>query len=174
MNLYKINSNQDAIDSLSSPTHSLPVRSIGWRPDESSTESVTHPCSVLHYLSTRLLTTVSIPSSGPILYTTTIDGQFRLWGCMIDEPDFFSLWITLNINPSPTTSSPLSTKRFLPVSTAWVRTLQMDQVTESGYDASIGRAKGGTKDDFLTVLSDGSIHLTTVFVRPQSLNPPPS
>lgn len=80
-----------------------------------------------------------------------MDGSFRLWGCMIDEPDFFSLWATLDVR------STLS--GCLPVSTSFVRTLQMWEFQD----------RMGTKDTFATIFSDGSVHETVVTVSPPRL-----
>lgn len=90
--------------------------------------------------------------SGPILYTTTRDGAFHIWGCMIDEPDFFSLWETLDVH----TSNPL----FVPLSTSYLKTEAMWPESE----VENASKKKGTRDEFVTVLSDGSVYLTRVSV----------
>jgi len=71
---------------------------------------------------------------------------FRIWGCVIDEPDFFSLWTSLDVNAS--------LPQQVPLATCYWRTKE----TESGK----GTPRGGTEDEFVTVFIDGSVHLTTV------------
>ena len=85
-------------------------------------------------------------SSGPVLFTETVDGVFRIWGCVIDEPDFFSLWTSLDVH----TALP----KQVPLATSYWRT----KATEAGK----GTPRGGTEDEFVTVFIDGSVHLTTV------------
>lgn len=96
-------------------------------------------------------TYVSSTSSGPILFTTTLDGVFRIWGCMIDEPNFFSLWATLDVH----TTLPYH----IPLATCFRRTRQLFPVKDGE------ERRKGTKDDFVTVFSDGSAWTTTVEVR---------
>ena len=67
---------------------------------------------------------------------------------MIDEPDFFSLWATLDVH----TTLP----SHIPLATAFRRTRDMWPAEEG---------KKGAKDDFVTVFSDGSVWSTTVTVR---------
>lgn len=68
---------------------------------------------------------------------------------MIDEPDFFSLWATLDVH----TTLPSS----IPLATCFRRTRPM-------WPAADGEQKKGAKDDFVTVFSDGSIWATTITV----------
>ncbi|GAA6014379.1 hypothetical protein JCM11491_007034 [Sporobolomyces phaffii] len=58
--------------------HSIRLKSIDWRKTSSSGSD-----------------------SGPVLMTTTIQNKIHLWGCVIDEPKQFSLWITLPSPPPP-------------------------------------------------------------------------
>ncbi|SCZ99406.1 BZ3501_MvSof-1269-A2-R1_Chr7-1g09217 [Microbotryum saponariae] len=84
------------------------------------------------------------PSSEPILFTETIDGVFRIWGCVIDEPDRFSLWASLDVASGLNQRVPLMTKR--------LRGHTMVQDTEP-------EARGrefSTTDEFLVVFTDGS------------------
>lgn len=74
--------------------------------------------------------------------------MFRIWGCMIDEPDFFSLWATLDVHAS--------LPRHVPLATCFRGTRDM-------WPEEEGRR--GTEDEFFTVCGDGSVHLTTVSVR---------
>lgn len=104
------------------------------------------------FYSISLLQNVDLPifSSGPILFTATVDGIFRIWGCMIDEPDFFSLWATLDVHAS--------LPKHVPLATCFKATRDM-------WPAKEGEpTRRGTKDEFVTVFSDGSVHLTTVAV----------
>ncbi|GAA5871377.1 hypothetical protein JCM8547_002650 [Rhodosporidiobolus lusitaniae] len=103
--------------------HSVRIRSIGWRSSD------------------------DIADSGPVLFTLTVDGAFRIWGSMIDEPSFFSLWATLDVHASS------SLPKHLPVTTLYWRTTKMDGRLEG---------TGGTKDEFVTVYADGGVGLTTV------------
>ncbi|GAA5944657.1 Rav1p [Sporobolomyces koalae] len=59
--------------------HTCRLMSIAWRQPSS------HPTS----------------DSGPVLVTTTIEHRVHLWGCVIDEPNDFSLWISLPSIPTP-------------------------------------------------------------------------
>ncbi|GAA5892396.1 hypothetical protein JCM5296_003587 [Sporobolomyces johnsonii] len=102
--------------------HSVRLRSVSWRPTDDSADS------------------------GPILCTQTIDGVFRLWGCVIDEPDFFSLWTSLDVHAI--------LPKQLPLATMYWRTREMANAEDP--------ARRGTEDDFVTVFTDGSVHLTTV------------
>ncbi|KAL8278398.1 hypothetical protein RQP46_009290 [Phenoliferia psychrophenolica] len=113
-----------AVEFRSNAWHSLRIRSIGWRPTDDPADS------------------------GPILFTTTLDGVFRIWGCMIDEPDFFSLWATLDVHAT--------LPSHIPLSTSFRRTRAMWPKDEEGVQ------KKGAKDDFVTVFSDGSVWSTTV------------
>lgn len=72
---------------------------------------------------------------------------------MIDEPDFFSLWATLDVHSSTFSSA-------VPLSTSFLKTEAMWPEVE---DENASKKKG-TRDEFVTVLSDGSVHLTTVSV----------
>ncbi|GAA5906755.1 hypothetical protein JCM6882_003293 [Rhodosporidiobolus microsporus] len=101
--------------------HSVRLRSISWRPSD------------------------DIADSGPVLFTQTIDGAFRIWGSMIDEPSFFSLWATLNVHST--------LPKHLPLVTLYWRTKGMKGRKEG---------TGGTEDQFVTVFSDGSVGLTIV------------
>ncbi|GAA5841848.1 hypothetical protein JCM11251_005402 [Rhodosporidiobolus azoricus] len=101
--------------------HSVRIRSVSWRPSD------------------------DVADSGPVLFTQTIDGAFRIWGSMIDEPSFFSLWATLNVHST--------LPKHLPLTTLYWRTNEMDGRKEG---------TGGTEDQFVTVFSDGSVGLTTV------------
>jgi hypothetical protein len=71
---------------------------------------------------------------------------------MIDEPHFFSLWATLDVH----SSLPMH----VPLATCFKATKEMWPL-QHGEE---GIAKRGTKDEFVTVFSDGSVHLTTVTV----------
>ncbi|BGO90977.1 hypothetical protein NBRC10512_002265 [Rhodotorula toruloides] len=102
--------------------HSVRIRSVSWRPSD------------------------DIADSGPVLFTQTIDGVFRVWGCVIDEPDFFSLWTSLDVHST--------LPKQLPLATLYWRTRPMERTQHP--------ERGGTEDDFVTVFSDGSVHLTTV------------
>lgn len=104
------------------------------------------PRQSMEYSSRRATVTNRFSSSGPILHTTTIDGHFRIWGCMIDEPLSFSLWATIDAHAE----LPIH----IPISTNFIRTRTMDSEKENG-----------TMDDFLTIFSDGSARMTTVTVR---------
>ncbi|KWU47634.1 hypothetical protein RHOSPDRAFT_31069 [Rhodotorula sp. JG-1b] len=84
--------------------------------------------------------------SGPVLFTQTMDGVFRIWGCVIDEPDFFSLWCALDVHST--------LPKQLPLATLYWRTRRM-----TGTGTAIS---SGTADEFVTVFSDGAVHLTTV------------
>ena len=94
------------------------------------------------------LTVHSAVSSGPVLFTQTMDGVFRIWGCVIDEPDFFSLWCALDVHST--------LPKQLPLATLYWRTRRM-----TGTGTAIS---SGTADEFVTVFSDGAVHLTTVSV----------
>jgi hypothetical protein len=98
-------------------------------------------------------------SSGPVLFTLTLDGRFRIWGSMIDEPSFFSLWATLDV------SLPASLPRHVPLTTLYWRTTPM---------AGRKEETGGMEDAFVTVFADGSVGLTTVSVRFHFSPAPPS
>ncbi|BGP39389.1 regulator of (H+)-ATPase in vacuolar membrane [Rhodotorula kratochvilovae] len=102
--------------------HSVRLRNISWRASD------------------------NLADSGPVLFTETVDGVFRIWGCVIDEPDFFSLWTSLDIHSS--------LPKQVPLATCYWRTREM----EGGK----GTPRGGTEDEFVTVFLDGSVHLTTV------------
>lgn len=85
-----------------------------------------------------------------MLYTQTIDGVFRIWGCEIDEPDFFSLWITLDPYSNLSTSPPLVT--------CFLRRRP---------EANVAELKEGSNnaiEDFVTAFADGSVYLTSVSV----------
>ena len=69
---------------------------------------------------------------------------------MIDEPDFFSLWATLDVH----TVLP----KHIPLATCFRHTKPMWPTVE-GQDT-----QRGTADQFVTVFSDGSVHETTVTV----------
>lgn len=71
---------------------------------------------------------------------------------MIDEPDFFSLWATLDVHAESDGS--------VPISTNFHRTTSMWEAKEGESGARMG-----TKDDFVTVFSNGSLYSTTVVVR---------
>ncbi|GAA5966449.1 hypothetical protein JCM3765_007577 [Sporobolomyces pararoseus] len=73
--------------SRSKAVHSIRLKSIEWR----------NPS----------ITSTTTSDSGPILMTTTIQNSIHLWGCVIDEPKEFSLWISIP-SPPPSTPSPLS------------------------------------------------------------------
>lgn len=103
------------------------------------------------------LTSHSAVSSGPVLFTQTMDGVFRIWGCVIDEPDFFSLWCALDVHST--------LPKQLPLATLYWRTRPM---TGTGTALS-----SGTKDEFVTVFSDGAVHLTTVEVSQCTRRRPP-
>ncbi|GAA5884959.1 hypothetical protein JCM16303_006492 [Sporobolomyces ruberrimus] len=60
--------------------HSVRLKGIEWRPATDSSDS-------------------TASDSGPILMTTTIENTLDLWGCVIDEPKEFSLWISLPHSP---------------------------------------------------------------------------
>ncbi|GAA5955789.1 hypothetical protein JCM8115_006854 [Rhodotorula mucilaginosa] len=102
--------------------HAARIRTIAWRPSD------------------------AMEDSGPVLFTQTMDGVFRIWGCVIDEPDFFSLWCALDVHST--------LPKQLPLATLYWRTRPM---TGTGTALS-----SGTKDEFVTVFSDGAVHLTTV------------
>ncbi|KAM0746323.1 hypothetical protein T439DRAFT_329776 [Meredithblackwellia eburnea MCA 4105] len=116
----------NALQLRSRAWHSVRIRSVGWRPTDDPADS------------------------GPILFTTTMDGVFRIWGCMIDEPDFFSLWATLDVHSSLPSHVPLTTC-FRQTRDQW------PAETEGGSPA-----RKGSKDDFVTVFSDGTVWSTTV------------
>lgn len=79
-----------------------------------------------------------------------MDGIFRIWGCMIDEPDFFSLWATLDVHAS--------LPKHLPLATCF-------RATNDMWPSAEGEpTRHGKEDEFVTVFSDGSVHLTTVSV----------
>ncbi|GAA6036036.1 hypothetical protein JCM8097_006576 [Rhodosporidiobolus ruineniae] len=101
--------------------HSVRIRSFGWRPSD------------------------DISDSGPVLFTLTVDGVFRGWGSMIDEPSFFSLWSTLNVHST--------LPKHLPLTTLYWRTKAMEGRKEG---------TGGTEDEFVTVFADGSVALTSI------------
>ncbi|KAM0789088.1 hypothetical protein ACM66B_003147 [Microbotryomycetes sp. NB124-2] len=105
--------------------HSLRVRNVEWRPSDNPADS------------------------GPILFTQTEDGVFRIWGCMIDEPDFFSLWATLDLHDLWPTA--------VPVLTSWI-----DSTLSNSRDEQERRATSGNTDKFITFLSDGSAYETRV------------
>ncbi|GJN89497.1 hypothetical protein Rhopal_002484-T1 [Rhodotorula paludigena] len=113
--------NENRLRFRSRATHSVRLRSISWRASD------------------------NLADSGPVLFTQTIDGVFRIWGCVIDEPNFFSLWTSLDVHAS--------LPKQIPLATCYWRTRPME-----GQDP----ARGGTEDDFVTVFSDGSVHLSTV------------
>lgn len=101
-------------------------------------------------------------SSGPILFTQTIDNLYRIWGCMIDEPEFFSLWCTLDVH-SLLSSSSQGGRGTRPLNTVYAKTEEIYQGEEG---------KKGTKDRFLTVMNDGSLLETVVSVRCAISTPP--
>ena len=103
------------------------------------------------------LTSHSGVSSGPVLFTQTMDGVFRIWGCVIDEPDFFSLWCALDVHST--------LPKQLPLATLYWRTRPMN-----GTGTAIS---SGTADEFVTVFSDGAVHLTTVSVSSGARRPHP-
>ncbi|GAA6056051.1 hypothetical protein JCM3770_007000 [Rhodotorula araucariae] len=118
----KANSSPNRLQFRSRAAHSARLRNISWRASD------------------------NLADSGPVLFTETVDGVFRIWGCVIDEPDFFSLWTSLDIHAS--------LSKQVPLATCYWRTREM----EGGK----GTARGGTEDEFVTVFLDGSVHLTTV------------
>ncbi|CEQ42660.1 SPOSA6832_04497 [Sporobolomyces salmonicolor] len=122
--------------------HSVRLRSVSWRPTDDSAEYALVKPGVRGNRAHQYL----FRSSGPILCTQTIDGVFRLWGCVIDEPDFFSLWTSLDVHAI--------LPKQLPLATMYWRTRKMDHTEDP--------ARRGTEDDFVTVFTDGSVHLTTV------------
>ncbi|GAA6017280.1 hypothetical protein JCM10207_003677 [Rhodosporidiobolus poonsookiae] len=101
--------------------HSVRIRNISWRPSD------------------------DVADSGPVLFTLTVDGTFRIWGCMLDEPSFFSLWAALNVHSA--------LPKHVPLATLYWRTKPMTGRKEG---------TGGTEDQFVTVFADGSVELTTV------------
>ncbi|BGP55007.1 regulator of (H+)-ATPase in vacuolar membrane [Rhodotorula sphaerocarpa] len=113
---------QNRLSFRSRVAHAVRIRDISWRPSD------------------------AIEDSGPVLFTQTIDGIFRIWGCVIDEPDFFSLWCSLDVHAT--------LPKHLPLATLYWRTQDMPHAA--------GGMRLGTADDFVTVFSDGSVHLTTV------------
>ncbi|SGZ33381.1 BQ5605_C041g11961 [Microbotryum silenes-dioicae] len=82
--------------------------------------------------------------SEPILFTETIDGVFRIWGCVIDEPDRFSLWASLDVASGLNQRVPLMTKR-----------LRGHLMVHDTTSEARGR-EFSTTDEFLVVFTDGS------------------
>ncbi|SCV70672.1 BQ2448_3434 [Microbotryum intermedium] len=82
--------------------------------------------------------------SETILFTETIDGVFRIWGCVIDEPDRFSLWASLDIASGLNRKVPLMTKR--------LRGHPMARNVETEARAR----EASTTDEFLVIFTDGS------------------
>lgn len=70
---------------------------------------------------------------------------------MIDEPNFFSLWATIDLGIPALSHCFLGTKAMY-----------------EGPEWE-GGGKRGTQDDWIGVASDGSVHLNTVSVRDSSL-----
>lgn len=70
---------------------------------------------------------------------------------MIDQPDHFSLWATLDVHSD--------LPRHIPLCTEHIRTTAVAEV-----ETIAGNAKG-TEDSFVTVFSDGSVYETMVMVR---------
>ncbi|KDE07889.1 hypothetical protein MVLG_01800 [Microbotryum lychnidis-dioicae p1A1 Lamole] len=101
-------------------SHSLPLRTLDWRPSDDASESE------------------------PILFTETIDGVFRIWGCVIDEPDRFSLWASLDVASGLNQRVPLMTKR-----------LRGHLMVHDTTSEARGR-EFSTTDEFLVVFTDGS------------------
>ncbi|KPV72243.1 uncharacterized protein RHOBADRAFT_56056 [Rhodotorula graminis WP1] len=118
----KTTATPNRLEFRSRAAHSIRIRNVSWRASD------------------------NLSDSGPVLFTETVDGVFRIWGCVIDEPDFFSLWTSLDVH----TALP----KQVPLATCYWRTKE----TEAGK----GTPRGGTEDEFVTVFIDGSVHLTTV------------
>ncbi|GAA5953165.1 hypothetical protein JCM10213_003434 [Rhodosporidiobolus nylandii] len=112
---------EQRLEFRSRAAHSSRVRSISWRPSD------------------------DVADSGPVLFTLTTHGAFHIWGSMIDEPSFFSLWATLDVHSSA--------PKQLALSTLYWRTTPMEE--SEGPTA-------GTQDQFVTVFADGSVGLTTL------------
>ena len=78
-----------------------------------------------------------------------MDGVFRLWASVIDDPDFFGLWATLHHTPfMGQGAAPQS------IVSRWVErgTLNMDMA-------------GPDTDHVVTAFADGSIGITELNVR---------
>lgn len=141
--------NSNCLVYRSRAVHAIRIRSIAWRPSDALEECVVLERTRAVSCGFVGLTFRQSRSSGPVLFTQTVDGIFRIWGCVIDEPDFFSLWCSLDVHST--------LPRQLPLATLYWRTREM--VHRKGKSAS-----GGTADEFVTVFSDGAVHLTTVSV----------
>ncbi|GAA5977711.1 hypothetical protein JCM11641_001385 [Rhodosporidiobolus odoratus] len=102
-------------------SHSVRIRSISWRPSDDAADS------------------------GPVLFTQTLEGIFRIWGTMIDEPSFFSLWASLDVHST--------LPKHLPLATLYWKTKPMVERKEG---------TGGTEDHFVTLFGEGSVALTIV------------
>ncbi|GAA5986299.1 hypothetical protein JCM10908_003694 [Rhodotorula pacifica] len=116
---------QNRLQFRSRAAHAARIRSIAWRPSD------------------------AMEDSGPVLFTQTMDGVYRIWGCVIDEPDFFSLWCSLDVHST--------LPKQLPLATMYWRTRPM-----AGSGNASTTTTNGTADEFVTVFSDGAVHLTTV------------
>ncbi|GAA5914932.1 Rav1p [Sporobolomyces salmoneus] len=153
-------------------SNSVRLKSIDWRNPRTSGSS-----SLDDYASS---------SSEPILMTTTIQNKIHLWGCVIDEPSYFSLWITLPSPPPPLPSSsaslstppaparpggigrsplvPLEQNQRAPQQKEKaVAIKRAPRVLWTGYWKTRKAVKGNGREDlFWSLFEDGQFYLTTV------------
>ncbi|GAA5992232.1 hypothetical protein JCM5350_000650 [Sporobolomyces pararoseus] len=155
----------------SKTVHSIRLKSIDWRIPSTSSSTINSPSD-----------------SGPILMTTSLENSIHLWGCVIDQPKEFSLWISI---PSPPPSPPPATKSSTTATSGRTTIgrsplIPIDQNSEiekkgktkkkkrlrtvwSGYwktitstrsSSSVGEEK--KEDLFWSLLENGQFYLTTV------------